>query len=132
MTETLQGVEPRPELLSAARTRGDLCASLRVRRNAQLSQVIPRRVELLIKILPEWPTIIHGGCRFLIQARVHTANSIKAFIQAGYTWEEAGHTKTFKDITLEDESYARFQIKVPKILTIDWTKPADLTQPDLG
>ena len=132
MTETLQGLEPRQELLSTARTRIDLCGSLRAQKADQLSQMIPRRVGLLLQVLPDWPTITQGGCRFLLQARIHSLKSINAFIQAGYTWEEAGHPKTFKDITPEDEDYARFQLKSTRFLNTDWTRSANTDQPDLG
>ena len=91
ITDTIQGVEPGQELFSGARTRRDLCGSLRVQCNAQLTQDIPSRIQLLIRVLPDWPTITNGGCRFLIQARVW---SLQTLIRATYTWEEDGITKT--------------------------------------
>jgi len=58
-----------------------------------------------------------------------TLHIIKAMNRASFTWTENGETKRFREVTREDELYARFYIDPIKLLKVDWYVGADPNQP---
>ena len=64
------GTEIDYRALEVARTRVESMGSLRFRTDTgSLSDRSPDRVEIVIQLVGDWPTISFGGCRYLHQAR---------------------------------------------------------------
>ena len=70
VASVVAGTEIDYRALEESRTRSDSMRSLRFRtESGSLSTITPDRVEMVVQIVGDWPTISYGGCRYLHQAR---------------------------------------------------------------
>ena len=71
IVKSLEGVELHQGADEDATTRGELLAALRFRNSRNKIDISPPPyIVLWSKLIRDWPSIVNGGCRFALQARM--------------------------------------------------------------
>ena len=66
----LEGVELHPDADKKASTRVELLSALRVRNSRnKIDKSTPPYIIIWTNLIGSWPSIVNGGCRFVLQAR---------------------------------------------------------------
>ena len=118
---SLEGVEFHQDAESRAYTREELFCSLRFRdARDKLCQEAPKYVKLWTRLLGAWPSITHGGCRYLIQCREWFLVQIRVLARANIQWTDG---RVIRVPTEADLEYARFGLSSDQIGFQSWTEP---------
>ena len=119
---SLEGVEFHADAESRAETREELLYSLRFRdARDKLCSTPPKYIVLWTRLIGSWPSITHGGCRFLIQCREWFMVQIRALARANIQWMDG---RVLRVPTEADLEYARFGMTSEQIGFQSWTEPA--------
>jgi hypothetical protein len=118
---SLEGVEFHADAESRAETREEFLYSLRFRdARDKLCPSPPKYIVLWTRLPGSWPSITHGGCRFLIQCREWFMVQIRALARANIQWMDGQVLWVPNEADLE---YARFGLTSEQIGFQSWTEP---------
>ena len=118
---SLEGVEFHADAESRAETREELLYSLRFRdARDKLCPSPPKYIVLWTRLLGSWPSITHGGCRFLIQCREWFMVQVRTLARANIQWMDGRVIRVPNEADLE---YARFGLSSEQIGFQSWTEP---------
>ena len=118
---SLEGVEFHADAESRAETREELLYSLRFcDARDKLCPSPPKYIVLWTRLLGSWPSITHGGCRFLIQCREWFMVQIRALARANIQRMDGRVLRVPNEADLE---YARFGLTSEQIGFQSWTEP---------
>ena len=121
MVLSLEGVEYHQDAEARAGTREELFRTLRFRdARDKLCQDSPKYVKLWTRLLGAWPSITHGGCRYLIQCREWFLVQIRILARANIQWSD---NRVIRVPTEADLEYARFGLSAEEIGFQSWTEP---------
>ena len=110
------GTEIDYRALEGARTRTESMGSLRFRtETGSLSDRSPDRVEIMVQLVGDWPTISFGGCRYLHQARYWFTRQYQLL---SYLSEAEGMGLYNEKLSAGAVRYLTFGI--PELDSVDW------------
>ena len=85
--KSLEGVELHQQADKNATTRGKLLSALRFRNSRnKIDSSPPPYIVLWAKLLGDWPSIVNGGCRFALQARLKFLDQVRILSKSNITW----------------------------------------------
>ena len=118
---SLEGLEFHAGAEEMAESRGDMLRSLRFR-NARdkLDGVHPKFVEIWCRLLGSWPSMTHGGCRFVIQPRLWFLEQICILGRCKIQWIDQ---RVLRRPDEDDWLYARFGLSQEQIGYQSWRNP---------
>ena len=120
------GTEIDYRALETSRTRMESMGSLRFRTDdGSLSRRSPDRVEIMIQLVGNWPTISFGGCRYLHQARYWFTRQYQLI---NHLSEEETMGLFNENLSVGEIRYLTFGI--PQLELVDWR--AEKTAPGRG
>ena len=83
------------------------------------------------KLIGNWPSIVNGGCRFALQARLKFLDQVRILSKSNITWN---HGRILLCLGFDEISYATFGIPVESFQEAVWTEPtfsrSGLKRPD--
>ena len=117
----MEGIEYHQGAEEDAQTREEMIRSLRFRDELnKLCETSPPYIRLWTELLGSWPTIINGGCRFLLQCRQWLPVQMRALAKARIQWSD-GRVIRFPQES--DLQYSRFGLTPEQIGDQSWTEP---------
>ena len=120
---SLDGVEIHNVDFDRAVTREEMILSLRYRYSAEssLMEESPAKVKIWCRLLGNWPSLTHGGCRYLIQARDKFLDQALVLKKSKFKWRL---NVTMRELSNGFKAYARFGIPKEIIDTCIFSAPA--------
>ena len=123
LVTSLEGLEIHAVSEESAVSRQDMLKCLRFRNaRGKLEEVHPKYVDIWCQLLGSWPSMVHGGCRFVIQPRLWFLEQIRILRRSKVQWMDG---RILKMPDEEDEIYARFGLSVEQIGFQSWRNPVD-------
>ena len=71
-------------------------------------------------MLGDWPSIVNGGCRFALQARITFLEQVRIFSKSNISWN---HGRILLSPGYNEIEHARFGIPVEYFQEVSWTEP---------
>ena len=122
------GTEVYHPALVQAGTRAELLEAVRFRDDrGRISETPPARVKAIIPLLGGWPTLPHGGPRFLHQVRVHAVDQFRYL-----GTNENSRDETFFQDTWDAELMKLVRFGLEGLENVDWSVPATDLNPGLS
>ena len=113
--------------LERSKTRTESMRSLRFRtETGSLSDKSPDRVEIVVKLVGDWPTISFGGCRYLHQARYWLTRQYRLLSSLS---EVEGMSLFNEQLSTGASRYLTFG--VPELELVDWKEEKSAPGPGL-
>ena len=85
--KSLEGVELHQQADEDATTRRELLSALRFRNSRNKVDISPPPyIVLWSKLIGDWPSIVNGGCRFALQARLKFIDQVRILAKSNITW----------------------------------------------
>ena len=121
IVKSLEGVELHQRADEDATTRGELLSALRFRNSRNKIDISPPPyIVLWSKLIGDWPSIVNGGCRFALQARMKFIDQVRILAKSNITWN---HGRILLGLGLEEINYATFGIPVEDLRVALWNDP---------
>ena len=84
----MEGVEVQEQDARDTLTRSQMVCALRYRdKRSKLSKIPPPWIVLWSRINGSWPSLIFGGCRFVLQARIWFKDQLRMLQRAKIMWD---------------------------------------------
>ena len=85
----------------------------------------PPYILVWIKLLGDWPSIVNGGCRFALQARVQFIDQVRILPKTRMLWN---HGRVLLCLSPGEILYATFVVNLKPSLGISWTDPCSTSR----
>ena len=119
--KSLEGVELHQQADENATTRGELLSALRFRNSRnKIDSSSPPYIVLWVKLLGDWPSIVNGGCRFALQARLKFLDQVRILSKSNITWN---HGRILLCPGFDETVYATFGVPVDSFQETIWREP---------
>ena len=122
IVKSLEGVELHQQADEDATTRGELLSALRFcnSRNKVDISPPPPYIVLWSKLIGDWPSIVNGGCRFALQARLKFLDQVRILAKSNITWN---HGRILLGLGSNETFYATFGIPEEDFKGAVWSEP---------
>ena len=118
--KSLEGVELHQRADEDATTRGELLSALRFRNSRNKIYISPPPyIVLWSKLIGDWPSIVNGGCRFALQARLKFIDQLRILAKSNITWN---HGRILLRLGLNETNYATFGIREEDLRGALWNE----------
>ena len=85
--KSLEGVELHPDADEKASTQEELLSALRFRdARSKWDRLPPPYIVIRTKLIGGWPSIVNGGCRFVLQARRKFLVQVRILVKVKILW----------------------------------------------
>ena len=119
---SLSDIEVHEDTLRQAETREEMIKSMRFRpvQGGKLCKTIPIWMFVWCKLLGPWPSITHGGCRYLLLARSWFCEQIRVLKKCKILWADGF---VVHELTKEEEMQALYGIRPEQLVSVNWSEP---------